>query len=176
MWKLALCKFGESIFLKILKPLLRSLEHEFLFFKKNQGESYMLFKNPYPAILRKNQRTTQQWKKPNKKQKTPQGIHTHLLRSPISLLIRIVMTSSSWCSFEVAQEFCCTLLTDSLAVQCVCTSQGEEFQTHRKRKKIEMELCCCTVASGCYTLFVSNNKYYFFCWLHSFWCYFSVCH
>jgi hypothetical protein len=45
----------------------------------------------------------------------------------------------------------------------VCTSQGEKFQTHPKRKKIEMELCYCTLAaSSCYTLFVSNNTYCLF--------------
>jgi len=78
---------------------------------------------------------------------------------------------------KLLKNFVVHYLLISLAVQCVCTSQGEEFQTHPKRKKIEMELCCCTVASSCYTLLVSNNTYCcFFCWLRSFWCYFSVCH
>jgi len=68
---------GEFIFLKILKPLLGSLEHEFLFFKKNQGESYMLFKNPYPAILRKPREPPNNGKNPTKNKKPPKEyIHT----------------------------------------------------------------------------------------------------
>jgi hypothetical protein len=57
---------GEFILLKILKPLLGSLEHEFLFFKKSLGDLHALLK-PRPGNSQKNQRTTQHWKKPNKK-------------------------------------------------------------------------------------------------------------
>jgi hypothetical protein len=125
-------------------------------FQKEPGWIWHALLKPIPGNSQNNQRTTQHWKRPNWKKPPKERIHTcwdhrslclygllwhHPVDAPLKLL-KILLY----------------ILTD----QSTCSVQGEEFQTHPQRINIEMELCCCTVASSCYTLFVCNNTYCFF--------------
>ncbi len=106
------------------------------FFKRTKDWILHALLRPIPSNSQKNQRNTQHWKKPNQKKNPPQGMHTHLLRSPISLLIWIVIDIIQLMLLWSCSRFCCTYLLISLAVQCVHFTSVKNFKPTQKENKL----------------------------------------